>query len=378
MNHIQYEDLTYLLSGNEVQQAAYRALQKHHVMEILSPYTPILTGTIPIDIDIEGSDLDIICEVYDFSAFERLLRSEFGDFQDFIMTDKIVDGIRRMKANFQLEPFEVEIFGQSIPVTKQNAYRHMVIEDRILRLYNEDFRKQVRSLKRKGYKTEPAFAKLLDLEGDPYESLLEVESWADEKIEAMGYPSFIDSFPRVYQFSEKKKYHFPLNTKNIEYTEGEEGSELFAERYHKDHSIHVSPGRNRNEAHLFFRGAHDFTCRCTILDLSQEQSPILKEMEASIIEDSSDYHYEYFDGFDSYGVIEVKNFEWNTYITSDVEKWGTEFFGFIESFLLRYFNQLVFPAKDIKAIEIYMKQTLPFAKAFYYEEELYYRYKDFW
>ncbi|WIV20381.1 DUF4269 domain-containing protein [Paenibacillus polygoni] len=192
MNHIRYEDLTYLLSGNEVQQAAYRALQKHHVMEILSPYTPILTGTIPIDIDIAGSDLDIICEVHDFSAFERLLRSEFGDFQDFILTNKIVNGIRRMKANFQLEQFEVEVFGQPIPVTKQNAYRHMVIEDRILRLYNEDFRKQVRSLKRKGYKTEPAFAMLMDLEGDPYESLLEVESWADEKIEAMGYPSFID------------------------------------------------------------------------------------------------------------------------------------------------------------------------------------------
>lgn len=377
MNHIQYEDLTYLLSGSEVQQAAYHVLQQYNVMEILSPYTPILTGTIPIDIDIEGSDLDIICEVNDFSAFERLLRSEFGDFQDFILTNKIVNRIRRMKANFQLEQFEVEVFGQPIPVTKQNAYRHMVIEDRILRLYNEDFRKQVRSLKRKGYKTEPAFAMLMDLEGDPYESLLGVESWADEKIEAMGYPSFIDSFPRVYQFSEKKKYHFPLNTKNIEYIEGEEGSELFAERYHKDHSIHVSPGKNRNEAHLFFRGAHDFTCRCTILDLSQEQSPILKEMEASIADDMSD-DYVYSDVFDSFGVIEVKNWEWTTHITSDVEKWGTEFFCFIESFLLRYFSQLVFPAKDIKAIEIYMKQTLPFAKAFYYEEELYYRFKDFW
>lgn len=249
MNHSRYEDLTYLLSGNEVQQAAYRVLQKYNVMEILSPYTPILTGTIPIDIDIEGSDLDIICEVHDFLAFEQFLRSEFGDFQDFILTDKMVNGIRRMKANFRLEQFEIEVFGQPIPVTKQNAYRHMVIEDRILRLYNEEFRQHIRSLKREGYKTEPAFAKLMDLEGDPYESLLEVESWADEKIEAMGYPSFIDPVTRVYQFTKKEKYHFPLNTKNIEYTEGDEEAEFFAERYHKDHSIHVLPGNNRNEAH---------------------------------------------------------------------------------------------------------------------------------
>lgn len=101
-------------------------------------------------------------------------------------------------------------------------------------------------------------------------------------------------------------------------------------------------------------------------------------MKASIIEDTNDYNYDYSDVFDSFGVIEVKNFEWNTYITSDVEKWGAEFFGFIKSFLLRYFSQLVFPANDIKAIEIYMKRTLPFAKAFYYEGELYYRFKDFW
>lgn len=377
MNNIPYGNFEYLSGGSEVQQAAYHVLQKYHVMEILSPYTPVLTGTIPIDIDTQDSDLDIICEVHDFSAFDRLLRSEFGNFQDFILTGKIVNGIRRMKANFQLEPFEVEIFGQPIPVTKQNAYRHMLIEDRILRLYNDEFRQHVRSLKREGYKTEPAFAKLMDLEGDPYESLLEVETWADEKMEAMGYPSFIDPVTRVYQFTEKEKYHFPLNTKNIEYTEGKEGSELFAERYHKDHSIHVSPGKNRNEAHLFFRGAHDFTCRCMILDLSQEQSPILKEMEASIADDMSD-DYVYSDVFDSFGVIEVKNWEWTTHITSDIEKWGTEFFGFIETFLLRYFSQLVFPAKDIKAIEIYMKQTLPFAKAFYYEGVLYYRFKDFW
>ncbi|WP_249435748.1 DUF4269 domain-containing protein [Paenibacillus sp. Marseille-Q4541] len=376
MNHIPFGNLDYLLEGSEVQQAAYRVLRKYKVMEILSPFTPVLTGTIPIHIDIEGSDLDIICEVYDFHHFEQLLRFEFGNRSGFVLKDHVVQGIRRMKANLQLDQFEIEIFGQPIPVTEQNAYRHMIIEDRILRLSDEEFRQMVRSLKRDGYKTEPAFAILMGLEGDPYESMFEVNQWTDEKIAEIGC-SFTEIVTRVYEFTEKKEYHFPLDTRNIEYTGEEENRELFAERYHKDHSIYVSRGKNRNEAHLFFRGASDFTCRCTILDLSQEKFPILEAMEASVIEDTSDDNYDYYDVIDTFGVIEVTNWEWSTLISSNVEKQGTEFFGFIESFLLTYFRQLVFSAKDMEGLEVFMKQTLPWAKSFYYEGELYYRFKYF-
>lgn len=182
MTNHRFENIEYLLHGTDRAKEAYRVLQQYKVMDILSPYTPMLTGTIPIDIDIEGSDLDVICEVHSFTLFEQLLKHEFGKYENFKLTDKIVNGIRRMKANFRLEPFEIEVFGQPIPVFEQNAYRHMLIEDRILHLFNEEFKEQVRSLKRTGDKTEPAFAMLIGLDGDPYESLLEVETWSDEKI----------------------------------------------------------------------------------------------------------------------------------------------------------------------------------------------------
>lgn len=181
MNH-RFRNIEYLLHGTDRAKEAYHVLQQYKVMEILASYTPMLTGTIPIDIDIEGSDLDVICEVQSFTLFEQLLKHEFGKYENFKLTDKIVHGIRRMKANFRLEPFEIEVFGQPIPVLEQNAYRHMLIEDRILHLCNEEFKEQVRSLKRMGYKTEPAFAMLIGLEGDPYESLLGVDTWSDEKI----------------------------------------------------------------------------------------------------------------------------------------------------------------------------------------------------
>lgn len=48
-------------TGNERQQLAYQTLIVHRVLEKLAEYSPILTGTIPINIDIENSDLDIIC-----------------------------------------------------------------------------------------------------------------------------------------------------------------------------------------------------------------------------------------------------------------------------------------------------------------------------
>ncbi|MBP3039969.1 DUF4269 domain-containing protein [Bacillaceae bacterium Marseille-Q3522] len=41
----------------------------------LSRYTPVLCGTIPIELDVKGSDLDIIMEVLDFSMFKKEITS---------------------------------------------------------------------------------------------------------------------------------------------------------------------------------------------------------------------------------------------------------------------------------------------------------------
>ena len=51
----------------------------------------------------------------------------------------------------------------------------MLVEDKLLAQHGEAFRQQIVSLKRQGYKTEPAFALALGLEGDPYLALLTLE-----------------------------------------------------------------------------------------------------------------------------------------------------------------------------------------------------------
>lgn len=55
----------------------------------------------------------------------------------------------------------------------------MIIEHKILIEKGEDFRLQVIQLKEQGYKTEPAFAHLLDLSGDPYDELLKFKNYGE-------------------------------------------------------------------------------------------------------------------------------------------------------------------------------------------------------
>ena len=76
-------------------------------------------------------------------------------------------------ARFNTNSFEIEIFGQNIPVEQQNAYRHMLTEYKILQQKGVVFKRKVTALKKQGLKTEPAFARLLGIKGNPYEELLD-------------------------------------------------------------------------------------------------------------------------------------------------------------------------------------------------------------
>ncbi len=58
----------------------------------------------------------------------------------------------------------------------------MIVESRLLTLYGNDFKNKVIKLKKEGMKTEPAFASLLNLKGNPYKELLLFENYTDEEI----------------------------------------------------------------------------------------------------------------------------------------------------------------------------------------------------
>ena len=167
-------DLSYLKVGNSRQQAAYAVLSGQQVMERLAPFNPALAGTIPINIDLETSDLDILCCWENKALFIAHLVEHFSKESRFRWYETLVEGCETVIANCFIAPYEVEIFGQQRPVVEQTAYRHLLIEQQILDAKGEAFRQAVVQLKKQGYKTEPAFARLLNLsEENPYTALLE-------------------------------------------------------------------------------------------------------------------------------------------------------------------------------------------------------------
>ena len=170
---IDFAEIDYLKSGNERQKKAYDILTKHHIFEKLQDYSPILAGTVPIEIDIEGSDLDIICEVdlkSDDDFLDKVMFSRLTNVETKVEYP-IVNGEKCITLNFILDGFPIEIFGQNKPTKQQNAYLHMMAEYKILKQKGEEFKQRIIELKKQGIKTEPAFGMLLGLE-NPYEDLL--------------------------------------------------------------------------------------------------------------------------------------------------------------------------------------------------------------
>lgn len=172
---IDFTNIEYLKEGNPRQQNAYRELNNLSIFENLKAYQPLLAGTIPIEVDLPESDLDIICECSDHFEFSERLKSLYARKNNFELKTSIRIGVKSTIATFQSGEFVIEIFGQDCPTKNQNAYRHMLIEHQILNSKDEAFKAKIIALKRDGFKTEPAFAKLLGLTGNPYEALLKLE-----------------------------------------------------------------------------------------------------------------------------------------------------------------------------------------------------------
>ena len=171
-----FENLNYLKTGSPQQQKVFDVLGSTQIMAVLQEFTPVLAGTFPIDIATDNSDLDIICFWKDKSNFIETLENHFGSIENFSIRELSISNQETVVANFILENFEFEVFGQNVPVKQQFAFRHMVTEYEILKQKGEIFRQQIIELKKNGFKTEPAFAKLLQLPGDPYAALLEYKS----------------------------------------------------------------------------------------------------------------------------------------------------------------------------------------------------------
>ncbi len=177
--------LAYLREGTPRQRAAAAALATLGLFEALAPFGPLLAGTIPLDVDLPESDLDVLCEAHDLDVFEAAAQASFGHCDGFAAHRAEHQGLPAMVVRFRAEGFAFELFGQSLPAAEQQAFLHLLAEARLLAAGMSDDREAIRALKADGLKTEPAFAERFALPGEPYATLRRLAAAPEAEIAAI-------------------------------------------------------------------------------------------------------------------------------------------------------------------------------------------------
>lgn len=174
-----WKDISYLMKGNPRQKKVYRILKQIEILELLEDFSPIVVGTIPLAIDIETSDLDIVCQFEREEDIRKIIVEYFGDYQNFTIRHM---GIDAYAYNFWYEGCEIEVYASKAPTEHSNSYRHLLIASRLISLYGDEFREEIIDLKKEGYLTERAIAKLLHLHGKTYETIFKIENCSDSEL----------------------------------------------------------------------------------------------------------------------------------------------------------------------------------------------------
>ncbi|MGM4894852.1 DUF4269 domain-containing protein [Tardiphaga sp. 839_C3_N1_4] len=114
----------------------------------------------------------------------RTCLEHFGESESFAIYQWSAKG-RPVIATFEAYGWPFEIFVSSTPVQDQTGWRHFEVEKRLLTLGGPTFHTAICALRAEGVKTEPAFARALKLERDPYTVLYNLFSTSDDQLNAV-------------------------------------------------------------------------------------------------------------------------------------------------------------------------------------------------
>jgi hypothetical protein len=95
--------------GTDRQQKAYAVIMELDILNDMNTYHPVLCGTLPIGIDITGSDLDIIMEVQELAPFEELIQTLYNKKDGFTIKRKTINGKEVVMANFTFSGFVLSL-----------------------------------------------------------------------------------------------------------------------------------------------------------------------------------------------------------------------------------------------------------------------------
>jgi Domain of unknown function (DUF4269) len=150
-------------------------------LPMLAQFAPRVAGTPPLALDRADSDIDVLCHAPDPVQFVLAIWTAFSQYPDFRVW-QWASGVRPVIAEFSAESWTFEVFGSPQPVQNQMGWRHLRGEQRLLSIGGTRLRAPVMDQRRRGRKTEPAFAAVLSLSGDPYRALLDLETWSDDAL----------------------------------------------------------------------------------------------------------------------------------------------------------------------------------------------------
>ena len=142
-----------------------------------------IAGTPPLGIDMTDSDIDIVCAAFDLQGFARRLWRGFSHLEDFSLR-QWARPAHAVIASFRHAGWPFEVFGMACPLEEQAGWRHFRLEQRLLALGGEALTARVMAARRDGLKTEPAFAAVLGLHGDPYRAMLDLADASDAVLAA--------------------------------------------------------------------------------------------------------------------------------------------------------------------------------------------------
>src|SRR6516164_7141036 len=98
---------------------ANHAIRSLQIFECLSQYRPTFVGSTPIDIDLDESDLDIICEAHNLDQFEEQNRLLYGSRTNFRSMRAVKYGLPCILISFYSHSFRIGIFGQPKAIEEQ-------------------------------------------------------------------------------------------------------------------------------------------------------------------------------------------------------------------------------------------------------------------
>ena len=168
------------LEGNK---KVFGAIKSSRVLEVLSNYGVQVVGTFPLGIETPESDVDLVASTLSQVELKTVLEKEYGSTPGFQSHFKLKGGIPALVVRFSHEGVKFEVFAQDSASVEQVAFRHFQIEERLLKLGGAPLRNDIQSLRAKGLKTEPAFAEALELQGDPYDAILQLSSASESELQ---------------------------------------------------------------------------------------------------------------------------------------------------------------------------------------------------